>query len=70
MDFQKWSAEYAAEAATVKKRIDQLRIQRLNGSCADMLELDRRIAILYNMYLELRHTAGVLAKHPQNRKGA
>lgn len=68
MDFQKWAAEYQQEADALSARITMLRQQRRTIGCRDINELDRRIAILYTMYLELRDVAKTLETHPQNRK--
>lgn len=56
--------EYLAEAETLKHRIAGLRKSLKTASCSESCEINRRIAILYTMYLECRHTGQVLEEHP------
>ena len=64
MDYQKWAAEYAAEAETLRQRISALREELKTAGCNQANELTRRIAMLYSMYLECRHTGQLLSAHP------
>lgn len=56
--------EYLAEAAALKQRMETLKEELKYAGCSESCEINRRIAILYTMYLECRHTGQQLAEHP------
>ena len=64
MDYLKWTEEYFAQAEALRQRIAELKEQLETADCNQANELHRRIAMLYTMYLECRHTAKLLAEHP------
>lgn len=63
-DFAQLAQEYLTEAETIQKRITALKAELRTASSSQSNELNRRIAILYTMYLECRHTGRLLAAHP------
>ncbi len=69
MDFITWSAEYYEQANIIKEKIVNLK-QQLKGnekSSQNTIELNRRIAILYSMYLECIHTGRLLKEKGENK---
>lgn len=60
MDYQNWSDEYSAEAQKLKEKIRNLREELKNSVNINNKELNRRITILYSMYLECKKTAVLL----------
>ena len=56
--------EYLAEAENLKQRMERLKTELRTAGCAESCEINRRLAILYTMYLECRHVGQVLAAHP------
>lgn len=63
-DLTQLAQEYLREAAALKRRVDTLRQALRRASCSERNELNRRIAMLYTMYLECRHTGLLLSSHP------
>ena len=68
MDYQNWANEYLTEAEALRQRVAALREELKTASCNQANELNRRIAILYTMYLECRHTGQLLFDHPATRR--
>ena len=64
MDYQNWANEYFTEAEALRQRVAALREELKTASCNQANELNRRIAMLYTMYLECRHTGQLLSTHP------
>ena len=64
MDWNALSREYTEEAEAIQQHIQTLRRALKRAKCSEQNELHRRIAILYTMYLECRHTGQLLATHP------
>ena len=56
--------EYLAEAASLMRRMEELKKELKTAGCSESCEINRRLAILYTMYLECRHTGNLLAEHP------
>lgn len=56
--------EYLAEAANLKQRMELLKQSLKTAGCTESCEINRRIAILYTMYLECRHVGNLLLDHP------
>lgn len=63
-DFAQWAQEYLTEADNIQRRIAALKTELKTASFSQSNDLNRRIAILYTMYLECRHTGRLLAEHP------
>ncbi len=63
-DFASWSQEYLLEAEALRRRVAVLRSELAAAPCSQCSDLNRRIAILYTMYLECRHTGQLLREHP------
>ena len=55
MNFSKWGQEYLQEASELKVRIDALREQLKTAKSSELCDLNRRIYMLYSMYLECKH---------------
>ena len=64
MDYEQWAGEYLAEAAHLRERIAKLRAALQTATASETTDLNRRIALLYTMYLECRHTGLFLQEHP------
>lgn len=62
MNYTQWGAEYLREAEELKRKADGLRAQLACLSGEDAVLLARRIAMLYEMYLECLHTGRVLTE--------
>ena len=54
MDYWTWGKEYLDQAVRLGKRIESLRKQQKSLSGRTAAQLQRRIALLYSMYLECR----------------
>lgn len=54
MDYWTWGKEYLDQADRLGKRIESLRKQQKSLSGRTAAQLQRRIALLYSMYLECR----------------
>lgn len=64
MNWNALAREYTEEAEALQKHITKLKCALKRASCSEQNELHRRIALLYTMYLECRHTGQLLAEHP------
>ena len=62
MNYTQWGAEYLREAEELKRKVDGLRAQLAGLPGEDAVLLARRIAMLYEMYLECLHTGRVLTE--------
>lgn len=65
IDYTLWSDEYRAEADKLKKKVKKLKnelAKKERNNEPGVLELKRRITILYSMYLDCRKTAEILAE--------
>jgi hypothetical protein len=62
MNYLAWGAEYLAEAAALKRRVDKLRKQFTGLHDEESILLYRRIATLYEMYLECLRTGKYLTE--------
>jgi hypothetical protein len=60
MDFNEWGQEYLEEAQQLRLRIDGLRAELKTAKHKEACELNRRIYMLYSMYLECKHTGLLL----------
>lgn len=68
MNYQNWAEEYLTEAEALRRRVAALREELKTANCNQANELNRRIAMLYAMYLECRHTGQLLSDHPATRR--
>ncbi len=64
MDIHRMGAQYLAEAERVYAHMIQLREQRKTGVQTNYYELDRRIQMFYDIYLEMKHTGQYLMRYP------
>lgn len=62
MDYTQWGAEYLKEADILKKRVDMLREKYIGLGGEEAIRLSRRIAVLYEMYLECLRTGRCLTE--------
>lgn len=65
MNYIEWSNEYQIEADKLQCKLNALKKElnkKVRRNEPGILELKRRIAILYSMYLDCRHTAKILAE--------
>ncbi len=53
-----------AEAQQIYTRMVRLKSERAAETGANFYELDRRIQLLYDIYLEMRHTGQYLIHYP------
>ncbi|WP_099204698.1 hypothetical protein [Scatolibacter rhodanostii] len=60
MDYTKWGQEYLIEAKKIKAHIDNIRLNWKHKSQDEKLSINHRTAILYDMYLECKHTGELL----------
>lgn len=67
MNYGAWAAEYLEEAARIRQKIIALRQSAKEADVWDLNEINRRIGLLYTMYLELRDMGKFLSRHPQRR---
>lgn len=69
IDYLKWGNEYLAEAEKLKARIAELKKELPMLTADNKMLVQRKIAILYTMYLECRATGRQLvARAPQATK--
>ena len=64
MEFTQLAREYCTETEILKRRMDMLKEQLKTARYSEAREINRRLAILYTMYLECRHTGKLLTEHP------
>lgn len=72
MNYIEWSKEYQIEADKLQTKLSALNCElkkKLSRNEGGVLDLKRRIAILYSMYLDCRHTAKVLADRGVTKVG-
>lgn len=62
MDYKKLASEYFTEATILNSYIKNLKREVKNKNAHDLNELNYRISLLYQMYLELKHTGEYLNK--------
>lgn len=65
MTYLEWAGEYRESAFTLKERIANLKEQLLTAPADELQNLNFRISVMYQMYLDCMHTADIL----QKRKG-
>ena len=64
MDIKQLGEAYLSEAQKVYARYMQLKEERASCICTNLYDLDRRIQILYDIYLEMKHTGQYLLHYP------
>lgn len=62
MNYEKWGAEYLEDASRLKERVVQLRREFHGLRDEEAIRLSRRIAVLYDMYLECLHVGRLLTE--------
>lgn len=60
MNYQVWSEEYFLQANKVKNHFQQLKKELKGKRASEKKDINRRIALIYPMYLELKHTGNYL----------
>lgn len=65
MTYKEWADEYNESAKAVEKRMKELKQELKTAPVSMLKDLNARIYILYQMYLDCRHTADLLYR----RKG-
>lgn len=60
MNYIEWSKEYFIDAEKIKQRLDVLKAERKYARVENIKNLNRRITMLYSMYLECKHTGRLL----------
>lgn len=60
MNYIEWSKEYFIQAENIKRMVVKLKTEKKNANPDLLREYDRRITILYSMYLECKHTGELL----------
>lgn len=67
MNYQKWGEEYLEEAERIKEKIHSIKTSAPPQTHEERLQKMRRTSILYDMYLECRHTGRLLKnRHEKN----
>lgn len=65
INYADWSDEYRAEADKLAQKVSKLKkelAKKERNKESGVLDLKRRITILYSMYLDCRKTAEILAE--------
>lgn len=65
MQYQEWGEDYLAEAERIKQHIETIRAGWRDKSPDEKLSVNRRTNLLYEMYLECRHTGRLLSARGQ-----
>lgn len=60
MNYEIWSKEYFLQADIIKKHLKDLKNGLKGKSASERKDINQRIAIIYPMYLELKHTGNFL----------
>lgn len=61
MTYKEWSEEYRISAEQLKEKIQNLKDEVNTAPISTISSIDARIKILYQMYLNCRETAEILA---------
>ena len=64
MDIKQWGENYLLEANRIYDRFVRLKQERVSGNYTNFYDLDRRMQILYDIYLEMKHTGQYLLHYP------
>lgn len=57
MNYTNWSLEYDEEAQLLKEHMKKLRQELKHKKSSDVKEINRRLSLMYPMYLEMKHIA-------------
>ncbi len=63
-----WAQEYLLEADKVKKYLFRLKKQKSKGEQENEADLEKRIQMIYTIYLEMSHTGGYLLRYAKRRQ--
>ncbi len=66
MTYKEWANEYNETASIVEQKMKELKNELKTAPIDKLKELNTRICLLYQMYLDCRHTADLLYR----RRGA
>lgn len=66
MDYIAWSQEYLLESEKIRAKVNRLKSELKTYKGDNARELNRRITILYSMYLECKHTAKYLSSRAES----
>lgn len=67
MDFYEWGTDYLCEAERLRDYLKPLRRELKTACGEDGVLLERRVSMLYDMYLELLHTGRDLRERGSRR---
>jgi len=67
MDYSRWSSDYLFEAKKIFKHVSKLKKISKNSKKKN-IDLERRIYVIYQIYLDLKHTSEYLKKCEERRK--
>ena len=56
MNYKNWSEEYLLQAENVKKHLDKLKNERKHKCASEIENINSRISLIYQIYLELKQT--------------
>lgn len=60
MNYKEWSEQYLFQSSAINRYIKKLKKEKMVESVEEERLFNHRIAVLYKMYLETRHTAQYL----------
>lgn len=66
MDYIAWSQEYLCEAEKLKSKVNRLKSELKAYRGDNARDINRRITMLYSMYLECKHTAKYLSSRAES----
>lgn len=69
MNYKIWAEDYLAQAELIKEKLAVLKKTEKEKPEENKMELNRRVTILYSMYLDCRHTAAFLADRGGGKDG-
>lgn len=62
MNYNEWGAQYLEQARALKEHLAPLQAQARAAGGETSVKLYRRVALLYEMYLECLHTGNCLVR--------
>lgn len=65
MYFKNWAKEYDNSAGIILEKINKLKEELNSPTKTGKAELERRLKILYSMYLDCRTTSYILCAHEE-----
>ena len=68
MNYKDWRSQYYVQEIKLKKYIRKLKDQAKVASPSDSNDINYRIALLYSMYLEVKHTGKYISGMERREK--